>query len=131
MTGSYDAVGLTDEASALLAAAAGERATDILTDRLGVTAGGIVPSDPRLLAEVGIDVIDADRGGGDELDRRALEEFPTALRDAPYDEPVGIAHRLRSDLRIGEVVDLSQLLQHPSEIGDGGFGYDLHLLLDE
>ena len=40
-------------------------------------------------------------------------------------------HRLRSDLRIGEIADLTQLIQHPSEIGDGGFGYDLHLLLDE
>ena len=126
MTGTDDAVGLADEAAALLAAAAGQRAADILPDRLSVAAGGIVPSDPRLLAEVGIDVVYADRGGGDELDRRALEELSSALCDAPYDEPVGIMYRLRSDLRIGELADLAQLIQHPSEIRNGGFGYDLH-----
>ena len=105
----------------------GESGSDVLGDACGVAAGGVGPADLLPGEEGGVEVIESDRGGGDEFDGAVRKKRGVADGAGPGDQSVGIAEVRGGNFSAGKINDFSEWFERAAQewnfiIGDNFHG---------
>ena len=105
-----------------------QAAEHVLRHALGIAARAVGPSDAGLAEVVGVEVVVADGGGGDEPHARPFEQLSVAAGAGADDQGIGIAHIGGSDGRSGQVDHFAELFGIPLHVGDAVVYDEFHVL---